>query len=50
MVLGVALAGISHPQSDPSCVFLPELVVCTDTHSDNSTADSEQNLHGWKQH
>lgn len=35
---------LSHPRSDPCCVFLPELAVCTDTRSDNSTADTEQNL------
>lgn len=37
-------SSVSHPQSGPCCVFLPGLVVCTDTHSDNSTADTEQNL------
>lgn len=37
-------SSVSHPQSDPCCVFLPGLVVCTDTHSDNSTADTERNL------
>lgn len=40
----VSLAGVSHPRSDPCCVFLPELVVCTDIRSDSSTADTEQNL------
>lgn len=40
----VVLQCISHPRSDPCCVFLPGLVVCTDIHSDNSTADTERNL------
>lgn len=34
----------SHQQSDPCCVFLPGLAVCTDIRSDNSTADTERNL------
>lgn len=40
----VSLASVSHPRSDPCCVFLPELAACTDTRSDNSTADTGQSL------
>lgn len=40
----VCLFAASHRQSDPCCVFLPGLGVCTDTRSDSSTANTEQSL------
>lgn len=44
------LGSAAHPRSGPCCVSLPELAVCTSSHSDNSTAGTEQNLCLYKRH
>ncbi len=33
-----------YQQSNPSCVFLPVLLACRDTHFDSSTEDTAQSL------